>query len=250
MNALSKNTPVNAINSCVAVLVLPMALASIAITLASLYLSYKSVHVTKTASDLDYIALATAFLAACLQAYRTPGTHRITAIALAVVLLIIAVFHYKNDPYHYIHSDTLGAITTFTYYDTAGHLLAPRDSNAPSHNNPTPITEWQHGFKTDRVVATRYTNVDIGYNIGFRFPKDPDNADRAEVVAFMEAHQGWVFQGGGHPGAEVLVKFSDVADQTTADKKLKEILPPLDKLMADMAKGSHGPDDNGRPSKL
>ena len=63
----------------------------------------------------------------------------------------------------------------------------------------------------------------------------------------MEAHQGWVFQGGGHPGAEVFVKFKDVTDQSSADKKLKEILPPLDKLMADMAKGGQAPADNSRP---
>jgi hypothetical protein len=89
--------------------------------------------------------------------------------------------------------------------------------------------------------------VDIGYNIGFTFPKDPDNADRAEVVVFMEAHNGWVFEGGGHPGAELFVKFKDVTDQPSADKKLKEILPPLDKLMADMAKGWQAPDKNGPP---
>ena len=247
MDGITKNTAFPIVKACAAASILLAAVASCVTVLASLYLSYKSGHVTKTASELDYIALATAFLGCCLLAYRRTGANRFSAVALAAVLLTIAAFHYKNDPYHHIDSDTLGAITAFTCYDAAGNLLAPPDSNAPAQNNPTSITEWQHGFKTDRVITTRYTNVDIGYNIGFTFPKDPDNADRAEVVAFMEAHKGWVFQGGGRPGAEVFVKFSDVTDQPGADKKLKEILPPLDKLMADMAKGWQAPDNNGPP---
>jgi hypothetical protein len=99
------------------------AVASCVTVLASLYLSYKSGHVTKTASVLDYIALATAFLGCCVLAYRRTGANRLSAIALAALLLTIAAFHYKNDPYHHIDSDTLGAITSFTYYDAAGRLL-------------------------------------------------------------------------------------------------------------------------------
>lgn len=97
------------------------------------------------------------------------------------------------------------------------------------------IQEWEHGYKTDRVIATRYTNPDIGYNIGFQFPKNVADADRVEVSQFFEVHNGWLFQGGGYPGAIAYVKFQDVTDNASANAKLKEILPDLDQLMSDMS---------------
>ena len=102
---------------------------------------------------------------------------------------------------------------------------------------PYQVEAWEHGFKTSRVIATRYTNKFMGYNIGFEFPKDIYNADRAEVSDFMEANGGWIYQGGGYPGAIAYVKFKDVTDQESANKKLKAILPPLSQLMADMSAG-------------
>ena len=97
------------------------------------------------------------------------------------------------------------------------------------------VTQWEHGFKTNRVIAIRYKNPTIGFNIGFLFPKDPNNSDREEISDCMKAHNGTVFQGGGYPGAEMFVGFSDVTDKYTADKKLQQILPGLNQLMADMA---------------
>jgi hypothetical protein len=103
-------------------------------------------------------------------------------------------------------------------------------------DNYNTVTQWEHGFKTNRVVATRYQNSTIGFNIGFRFPKDPNNSDRAEISNFMAAHGGTVFQS-GRSGAEMFVQFSDVTDRDTADQKLQAILPDLNELMTDMADG-------------
>jgi peptidoglycan/LPS O-acetylase OafA/YrhL len=107
MDNLSTNTASSIVKTSAAVSILLAAVASCATVLASLFLSYKSGHVTKTARDLDYIALATAFLGCCLLAYRRTGANRVSAIALAVVLFAIALFHYKNDPYLHIDSDAL-----------------------------------------------------------------------------------------------------------------------------------------------
>lgn len=98
------------------------------------------------------------------------------------------------------------------------------------------IEEWEHGFKTKRVIATRYKNEHMGYNIGFRFD-DPMNEDRVEVSEFFEANGGSVFQSGGYPGAEAFVVFKEVTDKESANRKLRDILPKLDRLMADLAAG-------------
>lgn len=100
-----------------------------------------------------------------------------------------------------------------------------------------PVTEWEHGFKTSRVTATRYENKAMGYNIGFNFPKDITNADRSEVSDFFKSHDGWIYQGGGYAGATAYVKFKGVTDKETANAKLREILPPLSQVMADLALG-------------
>ena len=65
---------------------------------------------------------------------------------------------------------------------------------------PVATVEWEHGWKTDRVVATRYQNKTMGYNIGFTFPKDPSNSDRDEISDFIDSHNGSIYQGGGFPG--------------------------------------------------
>jgi hypothetical protein len=94
------------------------------------------------------------------------------------------------------------------------------------------VTEWEHGYKTDRVIATRYNNPHMGYNIGFTFPKNPASSDTSDIWEFLEkANDGWIFQGGGYPGAEVFVVFKDVKDRDSANIKLKKILPPLTQIM-------------------
>ena len=98
----------------------------------------------------------------------------------------------------------------------------------PSHR----VVAWEHGWKTDYVVATRYSNPNVGYNIGFTYPRNPNDCDRSELSEFMEAHGGFVYQGGGYPGAEMFVVFKDVKNRDDADRKLKGILPSLSKLVA------------------
>ncbi len=93
------------------------------------------------------------------------------------------------------------------------------------------VKEWEHGWKTESVTATRYENPMMGYNIGFDFPRNPDNCDDARIFEFMEKHGGFVYQGGGSPGAEMFVIFKDVSDKKSAEVKLKQILPDLEKLI-------------------
>lgn len=92
-------------------------------------------------------------------------------------------------------------------------------------------SEWEHGWKTPHVIATRYKSPVIGYNIGFRFPKNPNNCDRAEIFDLIATNNGAVYQGGGFPGAEAFAVFKDVSDKESANKKLQVLLPKLERLM-------------------
>ncbi len=93
---------------------------------------------------------------------------------------------------------------------------------------------WEHGWKTEHVIATRYKNPTMGHNIGFTYPGREGECDRSELVEFMSKHEGWVYQCGGSPGAEMFVKFKDVTDKPTADAKLVQLLPPLEKLVSSL----------------
>lgn len=102
---------------------------------------------------------------------------------------------------------------------------------AVQYNARTEITEWEHGFKTSRVIVTRFAGSDIGYYVSFEFPKNCWDADREELFEYLESHDGWVFQGGGFPCAPLEVKFKGVVDKASANVKIKEILPGLDKVV-------------------
>lgn len=96
--------------------------------------------------------------------------------------------------------------------------------------NSVPV-EWEHGWKTDYVVATRYRNPQIGYNIGFVFPKQPYDSDRAETFKFLEDNGCSVYQGGGAPGAELFAICKGITNKESANVKLIELLPKLDEHM-------------------
>lgn len=94
-------------------------------------------------------------------------------------------------------------------------------------------TEWEHGFKTDRVVATRYTNPMIGFNIGFRYlnAHDDDNADTDRVMKFFEGQNCGIYEGGGASHSEYYVQCKNVTDVASANIKLKTLLPALEAFM-------------------
>jgi hypothetical protein len=96
---------------------------------------------------------------------------------------------------------------------------------------PPQITQTEHGWQTDRVIATRHKSEVMGQSIGFRFPKDPYQCDRAEISQLIAGFGGSIFQGGGSPGAESFATFEGVKDKETADAKIKAILPELTLLM-------------------
>lgn len=93
--------------------------------------------------------------------------------------------------------------------------------------------EWKSGWLTKRVVATRYKNPHMGYNVGFLFPGNEDNCDRAELCEFVKANGGHIYQCGGWPGAEMFATFDGVTDKESANTMLREFLPKLDKFVAD-----------------
>lgn len=110
------------------------------------------------------------------------------------------------------------------------------------HNNSEPsakprqtfsstIEAWDHGFKTDCVVATRYGNRHLGFNIGFRFPKHTHTYDSPEVFDWFLGYGGTVLGGGGMPGGEINVIFEGVSDRESANKKLSVVLPALTEFM-------------------
>jgi hypothetical protein len=91
--------------------------------------------------------------------------------------------------------------------------------------------EWDHGYRTDYVVATRYHRAGSPYMIGFRFPKQPDDSDRAETFDFLSVNGCKVIQGGGAPGAELFAFCNGVTDKASANAKLIDFLPRLDRHM-------------------
>lgn len=102
------------------------------------------------------------------------------------------------------------------------------------------LIEWERGFKTDRVIATRYktrAGYSVGYSLGFDFPLNPNDADRLEVSEFFQAHQGNCYQSGGYPGSTSYVIFADVDDDESANKKMMDILPDLSNLIIDLGNG-------------
>lgn len=123
-------------------------------------------------------------------------------------------------PEHFYPLDHVVSIKEMVTEEPKGIIQTPAGS----------VVEWAHGYQTDRVVATRYTNP-RGYNIGFRFPKNPSAYDRREVVEWFEDRGGWVIECGGYPGAEMLVRFQSVYNKETTNKKLVAILPELNRFM-------------------
>ena len=99
----------------------------------------------------------------------------------------------------------------------------------------TPV-RWEHGWKTKRVIATRYISTVKGgpYDIGFRYPRNPYHAKNAAVFEFYRQHGGECFYAGIGPDVEQFVNFRDVHDAKSADKKLEEILPQLSELLESM----------------
>lgn len=101
---------------------------------------------------------------------------------------------------------------TFTKLVTAVVVRSCASAGAPE-----PV-EWEHGWKTKHVIATRYSNPHMGFNIGFRFPLNAYDCDAAELFEFIEKTLGgWVYEGGGSPGAEIFAVFRDVKDRESAN---------------------------------
>jgi hypothetical protein len=66
---------------------------------------------------------------------------------------------------------------------------------------PAAPVQWEHGWKTEEVTATRFSNPMFGYNIGFDLPKHPFDNDRVDMFDWLNQNGVHVLQGGGAPGA-------------------------------------------------
>lgn len=92
-------------------------------------------------------------------------------------------------------------------------------------------TEWEHGWRTSLVVATRYSNPHIGFNVGFKFPRHAYDCDRAELIDFMEDN-GWsIYRCGGYPGAEVFAVSDRIKNKEDANSELIKFVPKLHNFM-------------------
>lgn len=96
---------------------------------------------------------------------------------------------------------------------------------------PIKPERWEHGWKTEHVTATRYGSARIGYSIGFAYPLNPNDCDRADFDDFMRSWGGNIYESGGAPGAEMFVRFRGVTDKASADKLLQALMPDLEKLV-------------------
>lgn len=141
---------------------------------------------------------------------------------------------------------TIGGLVAAGLYARSFHSPAAATASVVQTASDQP-TEWEHGLKTSRVIATRYSAPRLGQSIGFQFPLNENDCDRAELSDFMEAHNGWVYQGGGYPGAEMFVKFKDATDKDGATQKMRAILPDLTRLITDLGSGKKVHIDKPKP---
>lgn len=102
---------------------------------------------------------------------------------------------------------------------------------------PPSVTIWEHGLQTPNVIATRYQNKVMGYNIGFVFPNDPYQSDDPRLFEYIESNGGRVYEGGGSPGAPLYATFKGVTNTDTANAKLRVILPAFDALIRKVRAG-------------
>lgn len=86
-------------------------------------------------------------------------------------------------------------------------------------------SEWEHGYETPLVRATRYNNPHFGYNIGFVLPKHPHDCDRADMMDWLITNGVGVMQCGGYPGAEIHAVVKGVTDKQSANEWLPNFLP-------------------------
>jgi hypothetical protein len=97
----------------------------------------------------------------------------------------------------------------------------------------TKATEWAHGWETARVRATRYQNPHLGFNVGFSFPKNPHDCDRADMMDWLRENGVHVYSCGGYPGAEVMALVDGVKSKEAANEWLPTFLPRLDAWVKD-----------------
>lgn len=107
---------------------------------------------------------------------------------------------------------------------------------------------WEHGWKTKRVIAKYWPESAVGYSLEFSFPENRHDSDRSEISETFEDYGCNIYQGGGSPGAPAYVTCEGVKDNSTADVKLKELMPALDTILSRLS-SSTGPLEKSAKTK-
>lgn len=98
--------------------------------------------------------------------------------------------------------------------------------------NPS-VTQWEHGFKTADITATRYSNPFFqSMVVGFTFSNRYDYlADRVDVEHFMRLQGCTCFEGGGMPYSEYFYVCNKAQTKEQADRFIPVLLPKLDRFL-------------------
>ncbi len=97
------------------------------------------------------------------------------------------------------------------------------------------VTEWQHGFKTENITATRLNNKSglFQFAIMLNFSNRYDYlADRTDVLNFMESQGCTEIEGGGMPHSNYLYFCDKALNKEQANNFIPMLLPKLDKFMS------------------
>lgn len=102
-------------------------------------------------------------------------------------------------------------------------------SNGDASTSAAKLVQTEHGWRTDRVEATRYRNTLLGQVIALNYLTVVDDsiADTDGPAKVMSDHGCFEFEGGGSPFATYWYQCKGVTDPASADAKIKQVLPVL-----------------------
>jgi hypothetical protein len=100
-----------------------------------------------------------------------------------------------------------------------------------------PVQEWEHGFKTSRVVATRMHSEMMGWNAKLDFPENAYDSDTMDVSDYIEQHGCGILESGGSPGAPAYIRCDGVDSKEKMSAKLRDLLPGLSRVMFALSSG-------------
>lgn len=137
---------------------------------------------------------------------------------------------FLNDPVS--NAFAVGVIAAFLFVLSAVIFMFFAGKRLNGGAIGTTLKEWDHGFMSTHIKATRYTDNIFGIMIGFTFYKNPNRCDDPRLFEFVKGVGGTVIRGGGFPGAEILAKFPSVNSIEDANDWIKQNLPIYNNIAA------------------